>query len=67
MAEEQLPPDLITLTEAARLLGMSRPAVSRLVNERKLLTTYTDPLDGRAKLVSRADVRALQVREKKAA
>lgn len=66
MAEEQLPRDLITLTQAARLLGMSRPAVSRLVNERKLLRTYQDPLDGRAKLVSRADVLALQVRDKAA-
>jgi DNA-binding MarR family transcriptional regulator len=67
MAEANLPSDLINLTEAARVLGMSRPAVSRLVNERKLLKTYLDPLDSRAKLVSRADVRALLVRENKAA
>ena len=67
MADQQLPSDLITLTQAARLLGMSRPAISRLVNERKLLQTYQDPLDSRAKLVSRAEVRALQVRENKAA
>jgi hypothetical protein len=67
MAEEQLPNDLINLTEAAQLLGMSRPAVSRLVNERKMLRTYKDPLDSRAKLVSRAEVQSLLVREKKAA
>ena len=66
MAEDPLPNDLMNLTEAARLLGMSRPAVSRLVNVRKMLKTYPDPLDSRVKLVSRADVRALQVRDKAA-
>jgi hypothetical protein len=65
MSEEKLPPDLITLSEAARVLGVSRPTMSRVVNKVPL-KTYQDPLDSRAKLVSRADVRALQVREKAA-
>ena len=65
MANEQLPPDLITLSEAARVLGVSRPTMSRLVTKIPLVT-YQDPLDSRAKLVRRADVQALQVREKAA-
>jgi len=59
------PEDLITLSEAARLLNVSRPKMFRLVSAGKL-TTYEDPLDDRAKLVSRQDVLALQVRAKAA-
>lgn len=57
--------DLITLSEAARILNVSRPKMSRLVASGKL-TTYEDPLDDRAKLVRRQDVLALQVRAKAA-
>ena len=59
------PKDLITLSEAARLLGVSRPKMSRLVSGGKL-TTFDDPLDERAKLVSRREVLSLQVRGKAA-
>jgi excisionase family DNA binding protein len=59
------PTDLITLSEASRLLGVSRPKMSRLVAAGKL-TTYEDPLDDRAKLVSRQEVLSLQVRAKAA-
>lgn len=59
------PDDLITLSEAAKLLGVSRPKMSRLVGSGKL-ATFDDPLDERAKLVSRQDVLALQVRAKAA-
>lgn len=59
------PDDLITLSEAAKLLGVSRPKMSRLVGSGKL-DTFDDPLDERAKLVSRQDVLALQVRAKAA-
>ena len=59
------PKDLITLSEAARLLGVSRPKMSRLVSGGKL-TTFDDPLDERAKLVSRREVLSLQVRDKAA-
>lgn len=65
MAQELQPSDLITLTEAAQLLGVSRPTMGRLVS-RVPLQTYPDPLDARAKLVRRADVRKLIVREKAA-
>lgn len=57
--------DLITLSEAARILNVSRPKMSRLVASGKL-RTYEDPLDDRAKLVRRGDVLALQVRAKAA-
>ena len=59
------PDDLITLSEAAKLLQVSRPKMSRLVGSGKL-ATFDDPLDERAKLVSRQDVLALQVRAKAA-
>lgn len=64
MNQEQ-PKDLITLSEAARLLEVSRPKMSRLVASGKLIT-FSDPLDERAKLVSRQDVLALQVRARAA-
>jgi hypothetical protein len=65
MPEESLPADLITLSKAAQLLGISRATMSRVV-AKVPLTTYQDPLDSRAKLVRRADVLRLQVREKAA-
>jgi predicted XRE-type DNA-binding protein len=55
----------ITLSEAARLLEVSRPKVSTLVSS-GLLKTKDDPLDKRAKLVKREDVLALRVRDKAA-
>ncbi len=65
MRFDNRPNDLITLSEAAGILNVSRPKMSRLVASGKL-TTYEDPLDDRAKLVSREDVLALQVRAKAA-
>ena len=64
-ALHEKPEDLVTLSEAAKLLGVSRPKMSRLVGSGKL-ATFDDPLDERAKLVSRQDVLALQVRAKAA-
>jgi excisionase family DNA binding protein len=65
MSFDKQPNDLITLSEAARLLNVSRPKMSRLVASGKL-SVFEDPLDDRAKLVSREDVLALQVRAKAA-
>ena len=65
MSFDNLSNDLITLSEAARILNVSRPKMSRLVASGKL-TTYEDPLDDRAKLVRREEVLALQVRAKAA-
>jgi excisionase family DNA binding protein len=65
MSFENRPNDLINLSEAARILNVSRPKMSRLVASGKI-ATYEDPLDDRAKLVRREDVLALQVRAKAA-
>ena len=59
------PNDLITLTEARRILGVSQTKIALLVRNRTL-THYQDPLDARVKLVSRAEVVALISREKAA-
>ncbi len=47
--------DLITVTFAARRLGMSEPTLRRRVRE-GLLTVYADPCDRRRKLVRIAEV-----------
>lgn len=54
-----MPEDLITLTEAAELLGVSRFKMSRLVRE-GVLQAYTSVLDRRQRLVRQADVNALR-------
>jgi DNA-binding MarR family transcriptional regulator len=55
----------ITLSEAAHLLKVSRPKMSRLVSS-GLISTKDDPLDQRVKLVRRDEVLALIVRERAA-
>jgi hypothetical protein len=50
--------ELITLTEARRILGVSRMKVWRLVKE-GTLTAISNPLDKRQKLVQRLQVEAL--------
>lgn len=60
------PSDLITLTEARKLLNVSRPKLTDLVRKR-LLTYYENPLDAREKLVSKADVLGLIPKKEKAA
>lgn len=57
--------DWITLSEAAKLLRVSRPKMSRLVSS-GTLETKEDPLDQRVRLVRRDDVLALIVRERAA-
>lgn len=60
------PDDLITTTEARALLSVSRLKMSLLLRE-GTLRHYTDPLDKRKKLVSRAEVLALKVPRAEAA
>jgi hypothetical protein len=55
----------ITLSEAAKILDVSRPKMSRLVSS-GMLTTKDDPLDQRVKLVNRNEVVALRVRDQAA-
>ncbi len=54
-----MPEDLITLTEAAEQLGVSRFKISRLVRD-GALQAYTSVLDKRQRLVRQADVDALR-------
>lgn len=51
--------DLVTLGEAAELLGVSRFKIGRLIRD-GLLVAFRSPLDARAKLVRRADLEALR-------
>lgn len=61
------PHDLITLTEAQRLLETSRNKIAEMVRK-GFLKAYMTPLDRRKKLVSKAEVEALKVpRAEKAA
>ena len=53
------PTDLITLTEARHLLGISDNKMTALVKS-KALQTNTIPLDKRKKLVSRVEVLKLK-------
>ncbi len=51
-------PDLITASEARRLLGISKPTLARLIRE-GTLPTVASPLDRRIKLIHARDVAAL--------
>ncbi len=53
-----MPTDLISTSEAQKLLGVSRPKMSRLLKE-NILRHFPNPIDRRVKLVSRAEVLAL--------
>jgi DNA-binding MarR family transcriptional regulator len=52
------PHDLITVTEARRILGVSHTKMSQMV-KRGMIRHFPNPLDGRVKLVSKAEVMAL--------
>ncbi len=52
--------EYVTITEAARRLGLSEPALRRRV-ERGLIPTFTSPQDLRARLVRVADLEAFMV------
>lgn len=61
------PKDLITATEAHRLIETSPNKIAELIRK-GLLKTYRSPLDRRKKLVSRAELLALkEPKESKAA
>ena len=52
------PSDLIAVTEARRLLGVSHSKMSRIVKEGKI-RHFPNDLDKRVKLVSRSEVLSL--------
>lgn len=60
------PFDLITITEARILLGVSRTKIAQLL-KRGVLRHFPNQLDGREKLVSRTEVEALIPRRAEAA
>ena len=62
----QKPTDLITIAEARTLLGVSRVKIAQLL-KRGDLRHFTNPLDGREKLVSRTEVKALNPKRAEAA
>ena len=62
----ETPKDLISLREARALLKTSPNKIAELVSK-KILSSYTTPLDRRKKLVSRAEVLALQTPRAEAA
>jgi DNA-binding MarR family transcriptional regulator len=55
----------IPLSEAAKLAGVSRPTMSRIIAS-GLLQIKEDPFDRRVKLVNRDELLALKVRDKAA-
>lgn len=55
----EAPKDLISLTEAAKLLGKNHNKMTALLKAKEL-RAYTNPLDRRKKLVSKAEVLALK-------
>ena len=60
------PDDLITVTEARKLLGVSANKMAQLLRE-GAVRHFLHPLDKRKKLVSRAEVTALRPKEARAA
>lgn len=60
------PEDLIPSTEARKLLGISPKKMSDLL-KRNVIRHFPNPLDARAKMVSRADVLKLTTYRREAA
>lgn len=62
----QKPSDLITVAEARAMLGVSRVKIAQLLKQ-GYLRSFSNPLDGREKLISRAEVEALKPKRAEAA
>lgn len=60
------PTDLINSTEARKLLGISPFKMAKLLRE-GVIRHFPDPLDSRAKLVSKSEVLALKPKRLEAA
>jgi hypothetical protein len=60
------PGDLITATQARKLLGVSPLKMTKLLKD-GALRLFSDPLDERKKLVSRAEVLSLKEPRERAA
>ena len=64
--QEHRPDDLIKVTAARKLLGVSPMRMAQLIKD-GFLRTFDNPLDRRVKLVSRAEVDSLLDMKEKAA
>ncbi|MFL6332498.1 MAG: hypothetical protein ACJ754_04055 [Pyrinomonadaceae bacterium] len=64
--QEQRPNDLIKVTAARKLMGVSPMKMAQLIKD-GFLSTFDNPLDRRVKLVSRAEVDSLLDMREKAA
>lgn len=60
------PTDLITTSEARRLLGVSAVKMAQLIRD-GVIPFFTNPLDKREKLVSKSQVEALKPKRAEAA
>ena len=60
------PTDLITASEARKLLGVSAVKMAQLIKD-GILRHFPNPLDRREKLVSKAEVLSLKPRRAEAA
>lgn len=60
------PTDLITTSDARRLLGVSGVKMAQLIRD-GVLRHFPNPLDRRVKLVSKAEVEALKPQRAEAA
>jgi hypothetical protein len=66
LMENTQPNDLIAVAEAQRLLGVSHAKIAQLIRT-GLIRHFSNPLDGRVKLVSKAEVEALKPKRAEAA
>jgi hypothetical protein len=64
--ENSQPNDLIAVAEAQRLLGVSHAKIAQLIRTGSI-RHFSNPLDGRVKLVSKAEVEALKPKRAEAA
>jgi predicted DNA-binding transcriptional regulator AlpA len=60
------PTDLINLTEAREILGISHTTMARLVRD-EVVRYFPNPINRREKLVSKAEVLALKPKRAEAA
>lgn len=58
--QASLPTDLISVTEARRLIGVSRIKMAELI-KKNVIQHYPYPVDRRVKLVSKGEVMALKI------
>lgn len=66
LMEKSEPNDLIAVAEAQRLLGVSHAKIAQLIKT-GLIRHFSNPLDKRVKLVSKAEVEALKPKRAEAA